>query len=124
MTRPECLVLVVDEDRSTADILRIALTADRCFTVRCAKARQAWDWMRRTRPGLVLCEVDLPDVSGPRLVRNMKRDPDLADLPVILTSERREPRAHIADGFLRKPLDPVEAMEAIEARLIATALAG
>jgi DNA-binding response OmpR family regulator len=124
MARSECLVLVVDEDAATADILRIALAADRCLTVRCPSARQAWAWMHRTRPGLVLCEVDLPDVSGPNLVRRMKRNPALADLPVILVSDRREPRAHVADYFLRKPLDPVETMEAIEANLIAAALVG
>ncbi len=42
--------------------------------------------IRRSRPDLVLLDMHLPDVSGLELLRHLKSDPDLAEIPVIAVS--------------------------------------
>jgi len=42
--------------------------------------------IRRERPDLILLDMHLPDISGLELLRLLKADPDLAEIPVIVVS--------------------------------------
>jgi DNA-binding response OmpR family regulator len=63
------------------------------------------------RPGLLLLDMHLPDGDGDQLLRRLRADPALADLPVLVVSadaeEQGESRAEAAgaDGYFAKPID-------------------
>jgi PAS domain S-box-containing protein len=67
--------------------------------------------IRRSPPDLVLLDMQLPDISGPELLRHLKNDDLLARIPVIVVSADATPdhvRAALALGalhYLTKPLD-------------------
>jgi PAS domain S-box-containing protein len=67
--------------------------------------------IRRSPPDLVLLDMQLPDISGPELLRHLKNDELLARIPVIVVSADATPdhvRAALALGalhYLTKPLD-------------------
>ena len=42
--------------------------------------------MRLERPDLLLLDMHMPDISGLELLRHLKADPDLAEIPVIVVS--------------------------------------
>ena len=42
--------------------------------------------IRRTRPDLVLLDMHLPDINGLALLRHLKQDDDVADIPVVVVS--------------------------------------
>jgi len=44
------------------------------------------DAIRRTRPDLVLLDMHLPDISGLELLRHLKQDDAVADIPVVVVS--------------------------------------
>jgi CheY-like chemotaxis protein len=76
---------------------------------------------RKTRPDLVLSDVNMPEASGLELVLRIKSDPKLADVPVILISATLAPDtgddlvlATGASKFLRRPIDPLLLLREIE----------
>ena len=42
--------------------------------------------VRRERPDVILLDMHLPDVDGLELLHQLRRDPDLADIPVVVVS--------------------------------------
>ncbi len=87
---------------------------------------QALQFLRRQgpyadapRPGLVLLDVNLPRVSGLEVLAELKNDPDLLVIPVVmLTTSRAEEdiiRSYSlhANAFVTKPVDFEHFMDAI-----------
>ncbi len=67
--------------------------------------------IRADRPDLVLLDMQLPDISGLELLRHLKLDPELADIPVIVVSADATV-AHMQEAltlgalhYVTKPLD-------------------
>ncbi len=81
------------------------------------------DRIRQTRPDLVLLDVMLPEVSGYQIVQDVRADPDLAGVRVLMMTargsvvERRKGLALGADGFIAKPFELAE-LRAEMARLL------
>jgi CheY-like chemotaxis protein len=79
---------------------------------------QALQFVRRTgpftdapRPGLILLDVNLPRVSGLEVLAELKRDPELLRIPVVIltTSQAEEDilrsyQLH-ANAYVSKPVD-------------------
>jgi CheY-like chemotaxis protein len=87
---------------------------------------QALQFLRRQgpyadapRPGLILLDVNLPRVSGLEVLAELKNDPDLLVIPVVmLTTSRAEEdivRSYSlhANAFVTKPVDFEHFMDAI-----------
>ena len=78
---------------------------------------------RERKPDLVVCDVMMPGMSGYEVVAELRADPELATVPVILLtamSERQHMRQGMtagADDYLTKPYQPAELKEAIAALL-------
>jgi CheY-like chemotaxis protein len=79
---------------------------------------QALEFLRRLgpyadapRPGLILLDVNLPKLSGLEVLAELKQDPDLLDVPVVMltTSQAEEDilrsyKLH-ANAYVSKPVD-------------------
>jgi DNA-binding response OmpR family regulator/HPt (histidine-containing phosphotransfer) domain-containing protein len=79
-----------------------------------ASGEEALTAARKTRPDVILLDVELPGMNGHEVCRMLKADPALASVPVaFLTAhttldDRLTGLSHGADDFLTKPLDPRE----------------
>ena len=67
--------------------------------------------IRRDRPDLILLDMHLPDISGLELLRHLKQDDDVAEIPVIVVSADATP-GHMEQAltlgalhYVTKPLD-------------------
>jgi len=78
--------------------------------------REARELAERLKPNLILLDVHLPDIDGLELCRQMKNDPALRDIPIlIMSSTVRGHAANLesirwggADAFMPEPFDPTE----------------
>jgi CheY-like chemotaxis protein len=73
--------------------------------------RQAGAFADAPRPGLILLDVNLPRLSGLEVLDELKRDPELLPIPVVmLTTSRAEEdilrsyKLH-ANAYVTKPVD-------------------
>ena len=83
MTDPP-LVLIVDDDESTREMLVMALTEEGYRTGEAGDGREAIRFLTDQRPDLVLLDVRMPGMTGPELLSLLRRQHP--GLPVVLTS--------------------------------------
>jgi DNA-binding response OmpR family regulator len=82
-------------------------------TTEAANGRQALDRINDRRFDLVLLDIMMPEVDGYTVLRELKADPDLQALPVIMISAVDEMASVVrciemgAEDYLAKPYDPV-----------------
>lgn len=104
-------ILVVEDEDNIAVALDFLLSRDGHHHDRMATGGGAVERIRKTHPDLVLLDVMLPDVSGYQIVQDVRADPELADVRVLLMTargsvvERRKGLALGADGFIAKPFE-------------------
>jgi DNA-binding response OmpR family regulator len=104
-------VLVVEDEDNIAIALDYLITREGYAYDRLANGGEAMAYIRRTHPDLVLLDVMLPEVSGYEICQEMRLDPTLSDVKILIMTargsaiERRKGLALGADGFISKPFE-------------------
>ena len=107
-------VMVIEDEDNIAIALDFLLTRDGHDHSRLATGAGAIEALRATHPDLVLLDVMLPEVSGYQIVQDLRADPSLRDVRVLMMTargsvmERRKGLALGADGFIAKPFELAE----------------
>jgi two-component system phosphate regulon response regulator PhoB len=120
-------ILVVEDERSIRDMLAFNLGRAGYAVQGAADGRAARASIADGYPDVVLMDWMLPDISGLELTRQLKRDPDTRDIPVIMVTARAEENDRVtgldggADDYIVKPFSPRELLARIRAALRRTA---
>ncbi|WP_240912394.1 diguanylate cyclase [Vibrio fluvialis] len=110
MTEPRFTVLVVD-DQATNIQLIYQLLKNEYDVLMATTGQQAIVVCREHKPDLILMDVLMPDINGWETCKILKRDPDIATIPVIfvtaLTDQDDENACWDAGAvdFLQKPIN-------------------
>jgi CheY-like chemotaxis protein len=103
------IVMVVDDDEFARKLIAKALEEQKYELLFAQDGAAALGVLRRTRPNLILMDINLPDIDGVTLTRRLKATPHLANIPVLMLTgdARRETLASSmsagAAGFIVKP---------------------
>jgi CheY-like chemotaxis protein len=115
-------ILAVDDDDDLRDAVG-ALLEDAGYRVTFAHngADALIKLSQMSLPELILLDLAMPQLSGPDFLREVLHDPTYSRIPVVVvtgTSLPREDAAALgADGYLRKPIQRVELLRAVEQAL-------
>jgi CheY-like chemotaxis protein len=114
-------LLVVDDDLAVAKVLQALLEA-RGYRVEVAHdGRQVLERLARDPvPELVVLDYAMPELDGQEVLRRIRADPRLVELPVLLAtaSDITLDQVRRVSGLLRKPY-PLEVLLAMIERLLA-----
>jgi len=105
------LVLIVEDDASTGDLLASAINDERGYeAMRVETADEALDALSRTDPDLLVIDIRLPGMSGLELYDRIRADPRLTRIPVVfetgtMSSYADELRRRGIATYVRKPFD-------------------
>lgn len=80
--------LVVDDEKTSRDLLRRILVKQGWQVQEAANGRKALEAMRRSRPNVMLLDLMMPVMDGFETLREMQEDPDLRDVHVIVITAR------------------------------------
>lgn len=110
-------ILIVDDSKSMRQILRKILAVSGFKLGECLEAsngEEALSILEDNWVDLILSDIHMPVMDGFGLLRNLKKNNDWSDLPVVLvTTESNEDRIQEAislgaRGYIRKPFKPEE----------------
>jgi CheY-like chemotaxis protein len=125
-------ILLVEDDPAHAEIVRRNLESSRIANrlIHVSDGQEALDYLYRRgafaeplqapRPGLVLLDLRLPKVDGLEVLKRIKADAELAQIPVVIlttsTAESDVARAYDchANSYLVKPVDFTQFVELME----------
>jgi chemosensory pili system protein ChpA (sensor histidine kinase/response regulator) len=103
------LVLVVDDSLTVRRVTQRLLAREGYRVVLAKDGMEALERLAEERPRIVLSDIEMPRMDGFDLVRNIRNDAALRDLPVIMITSRiaqkhRDYAAELGvDHYLGKP---------------------
>jgi len=116
-------ILVVEDERPIREMVVFGLRRAGFQVREAADALAARAAVANNRPDLLIVDWMLPDTSGLELTRQLKRDRETSDLPIIMLTARSEEADKVAgldggaDDYLTKPFSPRELVSRINAVL-------
>lgn len=79
-------LLIIDDDDAFRTVLRESLSKSGYDIKEAASGRQAQTVMKSFIPDLVLLDVMMPDIDGVTLCREIRGNPSMQDVPVLILS--------------------------------------
>ena len=116
-------ILVVDSDTASRALIAGGLRDSGHEVAESTNAGSAWTAVRARRPDLMVCDCGLPDLAGVELLADLRRNEDLRDVRVMMTSARKDERDVVAalesgaDDFVGKPIKLPELIARVDACL-------
>lgn len=119
----DATILIVDDDPEILRLLQGYLQQAGFQTLTAYNGETALHQLRAARPDLLLLDIMLPQMDGWEITRIVRRDPALAEIPLILITARVEDVDKIvglelgADDYVTKPFNPREVVARVQALL-------
>jgi two-component system, OmpR family, phosphate regulon response regulator PhoB len=123
-------ILIVEDEKPIRDMIAFSLRRGGFEVREAADASSARISVADQRPDLLLVDWMLPDISGLELTRQIKRDRETQELPVIMLTARGDEQDKVAgleggaDDYIVKPFSPRELLARINAVLRRSAPGG
>jgi len=117
-------ILIAEDSATQAEKLRHILEGQNYQVLAAVNGRLALELARREHPTLIISDVVMPEMDGYQLCHEIKSDPALSDIPVILVTTLSDPQDVIrglecrADNFIIKPYDERHLLSRIQFVLV------
>jgi adenylate cyclase len=106
-------LLVVDDNKVNRILLSRGLESHGHKVETAENGRQALDKLRTNAFDLVLLDIEMPEMNGYQVLETCLQDPELRDIPIIMTSSLDEIDSVVkcvelgAEDYLNKPVNPI-----------------
>jgi CheY-like chemotaxis protein len=115
------VILVVDDDMPILILMQSLLREFGFEPVTAASGRDAIEIARRQRPALVLLDKHMPGMSGDEVIRALRGDDGMAQVPILILSgepiSKNALKELRADGAVLKPFDVMALVKQIREHL-------
>jgi CheY-like chemotaxis protein len=117
------IVLVVDDDQPSLELLQAYLEDMDCQTVPVHDGLEALEIIGKQPPDLILLDIMMPKMSGFEVCKRIKNDPKTSDIPVIMVTALNEfgdiERGIDSgtDDFISKPINKLELVTRVKTML-------
>ena len=118
-------VLIVDDSPTEAHVLKGMLEKNGYETEIAQSGIEGIERAKAFKPDLVLMDVVMPGLNGFQATRQLTKDPETADIPVIIVTTKDQETDRVwglrqgAKDFVTKPVSEQRLMEKINAVLTA-----
>jgi len=116
-------VMIVEDNELNMKLFRDLIEAHGYRTVQTRSGLTAMELARETRPDLILMDIQLPEISGLDVTRQLKADPELRSIPVIavtafaMKGDEERIRQGGCEAYISKPISVVRFIETIKSFL-------
>ena len=123
MESQEKTVLIIEDEEDAAELFAEMMRVSGFRVVKTSSSTPAIALMTAQKPDVVLLDIMMPEISGLDILRQMRRDPALVNIPVVVVSAKSLPtdiRHGMEAGastYLTKPVGFFDLKEAVERAL-------
>lgn len=116
-------ILVIEDNAANLELMTYLLRAFGHEALVAHDGEAGLETIRRERPDLVICDLQLPKIVGYDLAKQVKADPSLQGIPLIavtayaMVGDREKALAAGFDGYIPKPIAPETFVAQVEAFL-------
>jgi signal transduction histidine kinase len=116
-------ILIVDDSTANLELLHFSLTKKKFQVFTAATGQAGLQLIQQEDPDLVLLDIELPDLNGLELCKQVKADPKHALLPIIFISGLSDSQTLLrgfevgASDYVVKPLKLAEVLARIRTNL-------
>ena len=121
--KKEYTILTIDDNPVNLRMLSALLQEQGFDSVQADGGHSGLDMASRRKPDLILLDINMPDMDGYEVCRQLKGDPDLRSIPVLMVSGEYEVEAKVrcfqlgAADYITKPYNRDEIMARIRTHL-------
>ena len=127
-------ILIVDDEPAIVSYLEMVLQDQGFATVSAGNGNEALEAVRKEQPDLVTLDITMPEASGTRFYKEMRTDPELSQIPVIIVTAvtgmdgdkyayekfiSNRSLVPAPEGFFPKPIDREAFVKAVNGLLAA-----
>jgi len=113
-------ILVVDDEPDLVSTVEYRLKFANYSVITASNGQEGLDRARSEKPDLILLDTNMPVMDGHETLANLRADPDIKDIPVIMLTARCEAQdiaaasAHGVSDYVTKPFDFADLMTKIQ----------
>ena len=112
-------IVIADDEEGLVETVRLRLEANG-YQVSTTMGAKTIEDVKKFKPDLLLLDIMMPGMDGFTIIRELKRDPNIAKVPVVVFSAK--PKGIIMEslgpegiaGYISKPYDPKEMLDLIK----------
>ncbi len=114
-------LLLIEDDPAIREMLNRFLVTKNFLVKNAADGQQAFECLGESNPDLILLDWMLPDLSGPQIIKKIRKNPIQKEIPILMLTARAEEMDKIegldagADDYMTKPVSLQELYARIRA---------
>ncbi len=117
-------VMIIEDEPDAAVMFAEMMRVNGFRVLKMFASAPAIPMISQEKPDVIILDIMMPDISGLEVLRYMRREPELASIPVIVVSAKSMP-GDIKNGieagasmYLTKPVGFIELKEAVQKVLL------
>lgn len=120
MNSKQKTVMIIEDEADAAELFSEMMRINGFRVIKMFSSAPAIPIIAQEKPDVILLDVMMPDISGLEVLRYMRREPELASIPVIILSAKSMPsdiKTGIEAGasmYLTKPVGFQDLKQAVE----------
>jgi DNA-binding response OmpR family regulator len=117
-------VIIIEDEVDAADMFGEMMRVSNFRVLKSYASKPAMPLIASEKPDLVILDIMMPDISGMEILKYMRSEPNLGDIPVIIVSAKGMP-ADVKNGldagasvYLTKPVGFKDLKDAVDKALL------
>lgn len=120
MNQHQKTVMIIEDEADAAELFSEMMRINGFRVIKMFSSAPAIPMIAQEKPDVILLDVMMPDISGLEVLRYIRREPELASIPVIILSAKSMPgdiKIGLEAGasmYLTKPVGFQDLKQAVE----------
>lgn len=112
-------ILIIEDNEQNMYLLTFILNRHGQEVLQARDGRQGIDLALKENPDLILLDIQLPEMDGYTVARELRSNPVLRDIPIVavtsyaMVGDREKAMDAGCSGYIEKPINPDTFMEQI-----------
>jgi len=113
-------ILLIEDEKIMINLLRKKLAGEGYDVTIARNGEEGLEIMRELKPNVVLLDIIMPKMGGFEVMQEMKKDPELSKIPIIIVSNSGQPvelskakELGARDWLIKTEFDPQEVVDKV-----------